>query len=168
MAKTMTPEQCAARMQAFLARPPRKEKTRKYVASLPKRDVRVSAAEYLSVSCSNVARAKDVERYAEWVKRGKPPSPPELRKDRMRPKASSARLLERLIDAQGGVCGICGKKNDLWEMDVDHVTPRAAGGGNTDNRVAAHRICNRKKADRAPTGCELIFLAGVNLRLSAA
>ena len=45
-------------------------------------------------------------------------------------------------------------------------TPRSLGGGNDRNRVAMHSHCNHRKANREPNGCELIWLAAVNARLT--
>lgn len=54
---------------------------------------------------------------------------------------------------QGGPCGICGEPIDytLPHLDplsfvVDHVHPLHLGGPDTlENKVAAHRACNRAK-----------------------
>lgn len=52
---------------------------------------------------------------------------------------------------------------------VDHVIPRARGGHDgAGNTVAAHIPCNVQKGDRSPTGCELLWLSAVNLRLGLA
>lgn len=47
---------------------------------------------------------------------------------------------------------------------VDHVTPKAAGGGLYHNKLLAHAACNWRKADRSPTACELLFLGVVHIR----
>ena len=55
-------------------------------------------------------------------------------------------------------CGICGEPIDYtlphldpWEFVVDHVVPVIAGGPDTlQNSQAAHRCCNRDKADKLP------------------
>jgi 5-methylcytosine-specific restriction endonuclease McrA len=74
------------------------------------------------------------------------------------------RLIARILDAQGGFCGICGNRLNR-SPSVDHVVPRRRGGGNAGNRLIAHVPCNFRKADRMPTGCELLMLAAVNDRL---
>lgn len=56
-------------------------------------------------------------------------------------------------------CGICGDPIDYelphldpWEYVVDHVIPLAQGGEDELwNKQAAHRCCNRDKADRLAT-----------------
>lgn len=65
-------------------------------------------------------------------------------------------------------CGICGEPIDYelpyldpWEFVVDHVIPVIAGGPDTlPNKRAAHRVCNRDKADKLdsdqPTGTTFV------------
>ncbi|MBD3762628.1 HNH endonuclease signature motif containing protein [Rhizorhabdus sp.] len=73
------------------------------------------------------------------------------------------RLRGALYRAQGGRCGLCGARlRNMLAVTLDHVVPRALGGSFHGNLLAAHLQCNVKKADRAPTGCELIWLAAVN------
>lgn len=88
--------------------------------------------------------------------------------------ANTARLIERLVAAQGRICPTC---DDWLEFDpefdiahplrpsVDHVIPRSRGGGHLGNQLAMHRECNCAKGNRLPTGCERIWLAAVNARL---
>lgn len=75
-------------------------------------------------------------------------------------------LRQRILSAmQGHICAICGRPM-LKGCTVDHVIPKARGGADRiGNIVAAHLACNREKAARMPTGCELIFLLAVNARL---
>lgn len=47
----------------------------------------------------------------------------------------------------------------------EHVVPRALGGKDRKNLLAAHAKCNAEKADRRPYACETLFLDAVNLRL---
>lgn len=56
-------------------------------------------------------------------------------------------------------CGICGGEIDYSITDhldpdafvVDHIIPLNKGGTDTiDNKVAAHRSCNRAKSDHLP------------------
>jgi 5-methylcytosine-specific restriction endonuclease McrA len=75
-------------------------------------------------------------------------------------------LMPRMLEAQGGFCGICGERLRN-SPSFDHVVPRCRGGANAGNRIVAHTPCNFRKADRMPTGCEVIMLAAVNARLAA-
>ena len=77
--------------------------------------------------------------------------------------------------AQDGVCAICGRRmpplgnyepRALQRVTREHVIPQSWGGPNQlGNIVAAHWLCNSRKSDRKPTGCELIWLLAVNARL---
>ncbi len=72
-----------------------------------------------------------------------------------------------LFREQEGLCAICGKPMDEARRTVDHVVPKAMNGRDcVGNLVIAHYDCNIEKADRAPTGCELIWLLAVNNRLN--
>lgn len=116
--------------------------------------------------------ARDDQRYAAWVAGGCKPSP-------SRPTRKVGRygfattMLQRMVIEQAGVCANCGgplsfeASHPNLRPTFDHVTPRALGGSNHRNRVAMHGICNARKADRAPTGCELLMLEAVNARLAA-
>lgn len=73
----------------------------------------------------------------------------------------------RLHWAQGNRCALCGDKlSRRHQATVDHVYPRRVspwrGLGNV---ILAHDRCNRLKADRLPTGCEIVWLLAVNARL---
>lgn len=71
----------------------------------------------------------------------------------------------RLSSAQSFICAICGFEI-TGDPTIDHVIPRARNGfDGVGNIVAAHFDCNNRKADRLPTGCELVFLLAVNARL---
>jgi 5-methylcytosine-specific restriction endonuclease McrA len=166
---------CAKRMTQTLARNPRRGKTRAYLATLPKRkSIVVSPDEYVLVSRHDarlnqaLQKVRDAQRYADWERRGKPPSPSLPRKDRVRPRARPELVGQRirLHDAQDGLCGLCGYTLDLREGTLDHVVPRARGGQNVDNLLLAHARCNNEKADRMPTKAELAMLALVNERLA--
>lgn len=76
------------------------------------------------------------------------------------------RLIPRMLEAQGGFCGICGERLRR-SPSIEHVVPRCRGGANAGNRIVAHTPCNFRKGDRMPTGCELIMLAAVNARFAA-
>ncbi len=75
------------------------------------------------------------------------------------------RVFLTLWDLQGGRCYICAKGfvPDDW-ASRDHVVPRAKGGEDGGNTLLACAACNQGKADSDPTPCELLYLAGVNLR----
>jgi hypothetical protein len=91
--------------------------------------------------------------------------------------SNGRRFLERLYDAQGGLCASCGKPmylpkrhpfvvNYMIYASQDHVVARKNGGTDCPrNRVAMHIACNSNKSDRAPNGCELIFHQLVLARL---
>lgn len=73
------------------------------------------------------------------------------------------RLRGALYRAQGGRCALCGSRlRNMLAVTLDHVVPRARGGGFHRNLLASHAQCNLIKADRPPTGCELIWLSVVN------
>jgi 5-methylcytosine-specific restriction endonuclease McrA len=73
-------------------------------------------------------------------------------------------LMVRMLEAQGGFCGICGARLKR-SPSYDHVIPKCRGGKNMRNRIVAHIGCNFQKGDRMPTGCELIMLEAVNTRI---
>lgn len=80
------------------------------------------------------------------------------------PSATSVR--RALFKAQEGVCALCGKSMGTASRSVDHVIPKRMNGANrVGNLVISHYGCNFAKADRAPTGCELVWLLAVNNRL---
>lgn len=120
---------------------------------------------------------RDKARYAEWEARGKPPSPSitPKRKDKAyhsKRAPGAVSLMQRLINAQGGICFLCGsplaisetlEPSDQARSSFDHVVPKALGGNDRNNRLAAHRSCNTVKADRTPFACELLFLRVVNI-----
>jgi 5-methylcytosine-specific restriction endonuclease McrA len=80
----------------------------------------------------------------------------------------------RLWKAQRQRCSICTRlllKGERFRDDsgwnLDHVFPRSryARLGNRGNLLLVHRICNTRKADREPTGCEILLLHAVNAAL---
>lgn len=80
----------------------------------------------------------------------------------------------RLWKAQDGRCAICGlhllrdeRFRDDTGWNLDHVYPRSRYGrlGNRGNLLLTHVACNTAKADRDPTGCEIILLHAMNARL---
>lgn len=145
-------EIAAARMTRLLAKPPRSAKTRAYLNALPKREkIVVTPADYAQA-------VRDAERYADWERRGKPPSPSQPRKDRLRARTgfkpmendlaepymptiiAKARLKAGVTathfaiwDQCGGRCHYCGEpmartENEPRSFTLDHVIPRARGG----------------------------------------
>ena len=59
------------------------------------------------------------------------------------------------------------KRYDPAYPTFDHVTTRSTGGGRTlGNGLLKHQRCNQNRANRAPTGCDLIWLEFVMARLS--
>lgn len=76
------------------------------------------------------------------------------------------RQVRRIAKLQGGRCYLCGQLMRT-EPTREHVVPKARGGRNARNILAAHQACNLRKADRVPYPCELLYLAAVNARLAA-
>lgn len=77
--------------------------------------------------------------------------------------SSVGKLLHRV---QRGFCASCGQRVRPGQWSVDHVIPLALGGADAfGNFAMVHGRCNTRKADRMPTGCELIWLMAVNARL---
>jgi 5-methylcytosine-specific restriction endonuclease McrA len=90
--------------------------------------------------------------------------PGRSKKHKTRPKAKSYNLrLWRAFDQRCGICGLPIVKES--QITQDHVVSKAKGGSNERNSVPAHGPCNQRKANRDPTGCELIALMVVNLNL---
>lgn len=64
---------------------------------------------------------------------------------------------ERLLEETAGVCVYCGHPLTAETMQVDHIVPRAKGGGGEyTNKVCSCGFCNARKADLDMRG----FLAG--------
>lgn len=70
----------------------------------------------------------------------------------------------RLWEAQGRRCPGCGGKigdvrpGAAMAPTEDHVVPRSKGGsGERPNIVLMHAACNRRKGNRQPHPCELLF-----------
>jgi CRISPR-associated endonuclease Csn1 len=62
-----------------------------------------------------------------------------------RPSNTDVRRLDSL-SLQQGMCLYCGATLTLTTCELDHIVPRASGGGNTrDNLVAVCRPCNQDK-----------------------
>ncbi len=64
-----------------------------------------------------------------------------------------------LVKRDKSTCQYCSKKLTAAQITVDHVLPKAQGGGTSfNNCVVSCRSCNNKKADRTPdqAGMKLI------------
>lgn len=82
-----------------------------------------------------------------------------------RTAGDTVRLKLALLDVQGDICPLCGLPIK-GVGTLEHVIPRSAGGADRlGNFVCSHHRCNARKADRMPTGCELVWLLAVNARL---
>lgn len=88
-------------------------------------------------------------------------------------KCSKERRMFIIRKAQGKICHICGDRLEqadrldferAWTME--HVWPRRRYRFTHGNTLVAHRSCNHAKADRDPTGCELIMLLAANAKLN--
>lgn len=78
----------------------------------------------------------------------------------------SHKLRRILCWAQDDRCAICGGEMSRFNVTLEHVWPRVEGGFNgPGNMVGAHRGCNHAKGSRLPTGCEIISLVAVCMRL---
>lgn len=82
-----------------------------------------------------------------------------------------------LYRAQAGICAGCGRSirkrmgrpEDALAPTFDHVVTRASGGGNgIRNGLLKHRACNSARADRPPTGCDLLWHEVVRVKLARA
>ena len=84
-----------------------------------------------------------------------------------RPMEETRALRFTLHEAQGGICGICGKPLDAdpAKGSLDHVIPRSRVSRETGNYVLTHGECNGDKTNDVPTGCEMVFLLMVNCKL---
>ena len=61
----------------------------------------------------------------------------------------SASVKERLFKEQNGFCNACGTKFDLWHLEIDHIIPKAKGGGDYyENYQLLCASCNKIKGDR--------------------
>lgn len=161
LGKSMSLEQCAARMERLLNTPPRKAKTRAYVATLPKRDrpAKVRPEDYIRARDIAMRQllAKQIgsDAMVAQIAAAKAANIARERRDRLRPRISEGSHRARLYDAQEGFCGGCGDALGD-DMTIDHVIPRALGGsGAIANLLLMHFLCNNEKADRMPNTFEL-------------
>lgn len=117
---------------------------------------------------------------------GKAHPPYDLR-DPARCPTSKARLMAKLWRVQGELCPLCGdpipaegRMGKMSCASLDHVYPRrrqpGQGRGHKPHGMGrrvglavsafvTHAKCNLKKANREPTGCEVVWLLAVNARL---
>jgi len=61
----------------------------------------------------------------------------------------SQTVKERLYKEQQGRCNACGEEFKIWHLEVDHILPKAKGGGDYyENYQLLCANCNRIKGDR--------------------
>ena len=61
----------------------------------------------------------------------------------------SASVKERLYKEQNGLCNACGREFEIWDFEIDHIIPKAKGGGDYyENYQLLCGSCNRIKGDR--------------------
>ena len=73
----------------------------------------------------------------------------------------------QLYELGEGKCLLCHQPMKIEKLTLDHVIPKSKRGREAGNFLPAHSGCNRKKRDREPTGCELIWLEVINARARA-
>lgn len=90
-----------------------------------------------------------------------------------RVRESRKHLRRALVEAQDNLCAHCfdpmAADSEVSNPDratLDHVFPQRTGG--TDATcVAVHSRCNVRKGSRPPTGCELLVLTCIRLRVAS-
>jgi DNA modification methylase len=61
----------------------------------------------------------------------------------------TANIKEKLFKEQKGCCNACSIELDIWHFEVDHIVPKAKGGGDYyENYQLLCGNCNRIKGDR--------------------
>jgi site-specific DNA-methyltransferase (adenine-specific) len=56
---------------------------------------------------------------------------------------------ERLYKEQNGLCNACGNEFEIRNLEIDHIIPKAKGGGDYyENYQLLCGSCNRIKGDR--------------------
>ncbi len=66
-------------------------------------------------------------------------------------------LRYEVLKRAGGRCELCGVSHEEIALDVDHIVPRAKGGGNDrSNLQVLCRTCNAQKRDRDDTNFAII------------
>ena len=64
-------------------------------------------------------------------------------------EAPSAPVKERLYKEQNGLCNACGSAFNIWNLETDHIIPKAKGGGDYyENYQLLCSSCNKIKGDR--------------------
>ncbi len=70
--------------------------------------------------------------------------------------ADRAEQRQRIYARDGGTCGFCGRPVEFARMNLDHILPRIAGGGDEDDNLQlAHPACNfsaNAKGHKRPSG----------------
>ena len=67
----------------------------------------------------------------------------------IRKELPSESVKERLDKEQKGKCSACGRKFEIWDFEIDHIIPKAKGGGDYyENYQLLCGSCNRIKGDR--------------------
>lgn len=71
--------------------------------------------------------------------------------------AEMRKVLDRKIQEQQGICGICeNPMEDYREVVPDHILPKGLGGSRCDDRdsniQAAHMVCNQQKGSQREAG----------------
>lgn len=81
-------------------------------------------------------------------------------------------LIDAILRAQGGHCPGCGdrmypvtRRHCTRGWTFEHVWPLRYRYHHRGNLLVSHSLCNNRKADRDPTGCEVLLLAAVNAQL---
>ena len=61
----------------------------------------------------------------------------------------SESIKKRLYKKQDGKCNACGRDFEIWDFEIDHIIPKAKGGGDYyENYQLLCGSCNRIKGDR--------------------
>ena len=64
-------------------------------------------------------------------------------------EAPSVPVKERLYKEQNGLCNACGSAFNIWNLETDHIIPKAKGGGDYyENYQLLCSSCNKIKGDR--------------------
>lgn len=96
---------------------------------------------------------------------------------RSRMQRRRLRFKRRLIVAQEGLCAGCATgislgdhgPRDCRKATLDHVVPRAKGGGDgLFNMLLKHKPCNEARGSTDPTGCDRIWQMAVHARMGLA
>ena len=104
-------------------------------------DIEENAAEILiqrleeatTTMFKNFAHRKDIPKRTD-IKQ-EPPDKPSIK--------------EHLFEVQKGLCNGCETKMDIWHFEVDHIVPKARGGGDyLENYQLLCANCNRIKGER--------------------